>query len=217
MGSNFAAGSVTRWLGDLKAGDLAAAQPLFNRYFSQLIGLVGARLRSSQASRAVNDEEEVALSAIGSVDKGIGQGRFPRLDDRDDLWRLLVAVARRKVVDELRRQRRSKNGGGKLVCEADLSFPGDDELRALDDLDPACLLYHTIFEEPTPELAAIMAEECDRRLEQLQDPLDRKISELKLASYDNKEIANQLGYSLRTVTLRLERIRKSWQKPETAP
>ncbi len=214
MDSNSAAGSVTRWLGDLKAGDLAAAQPLFDRYFTQLIGLVRARLRSSRASRAMNDEEDVALSAIGSVVEGIGQGRFPRLDDRDDLWRILVAVARRKVVDELRRQRRIKNGAGKLVCEADLAAPGDDDLRALDDLDPACLLYHTILEEPTPELAAIMAEEYAQRLDQLQDPLDRKISELKLAGHANTEIANQLGYSLRTVTLRLERIRKTWQTPE---
>jgi DNA-directed RNA polymerase specialized sigma24 family protein len=147
---------VTRWLGELKAGEVAAAQPLFNRYFTRLINLVRARLCASRASRAVKDEEDVALSAIGSVVEGIGQGRFPRLDDRDDLWRILVAIARRKVIDELRRQGRAKNGGGRLVSEADLAG-ADDELRALDGLDPAALLYHTICQEPTPELAAIMA------------------------------------------------------------
>jgi RNA polymerase sigma factor (sigma-70 family) len=216
MDANSTAGSVTRWLGDLKAGDLAATQPLFNRYFTKLIGLVRARLCSSRASRAMNDEEDVALSAIGSVVEGIGQGRFPRLDDRDDLWRILVAVARRKVVDELRRQRRVKNGGGKLVCEADLVSPEDDELRGLDDLDPTALLYHTILEEPTPELAAIMAEEYARHLDRLKDPLDRKVTELKLAGYGNAEIAKQLKYSLRTITLRLERIRKTWQTLEAS-
>jgi DNA-directed RNA polymerase specialized sigma24 family protein len=214
MDANSTAGSVTRWLGDLKAGDLAATQPLFNRYFTKLIGLVRARLCSSRASRAMNDEEDVALSAIGSVVEGIGLGRFPRLDDRDDLWRILVAVARRKVVDELRRQRRIKNGGGKLVCEADVVSPDGDELRGLDDLDPTALLYHTILEEPTPELAAIMTEEYTRGLERLNDPLDRKISELKLAGHSNGEIAKLLDCSLRTVTLRLERIRKRWQSLE---
>ena len=62
-------------------------------------------------------------------------------------------------MDEIRRQRRLKNGGGKLVCEADLHAAEDDELRVLDGLDPTALLYHTIVQEPTPELAAIMAEE----------------------------------------------------------
>jgi len=83
-------GLVTRWLGELKAGDLAAVQPLFNRYFVKLIGLVRARLRAAHGSRAVQDEEDVALSAIGSVVKGIGLGQSPWLDDRDDLWRILA-------------------------------------------------------------------------------------------------------------------------------
>jgi hypothetical protein len=69
----------------------------------------------------VKDEEDVALSAFDSVIEGVGQGRFPRLDDRDDLWRILVAIARRKVIDELRRQDRGKNGGGWLVAEADIT------------------------------------------------------------------------------------------------
>ena len=32
------------------------------------------------------DEEDVALSAFDSFCRGAEQGRFPRLDDRDDLW-----------------------------------------------------------------------------------------------------------------------------------
>jgi hypothetical protein len=32
-------GSVTHWLGLLKAGDSAAAQPLWQRYFRRLVGL----------------------------------------------------------------------------------------------------------------------------------------------------------------------------------
>ena len=44
MNSPSTTGTVTRWLDDLKTGDLAAAQPLFNCYFARLIGLVRARL-----------------------------------------------------------------------------------------------------------------------------------------------------------------------------
>ena len=32
-------GSITHWLGALKAGDLAAAQPLWERYFQRLVRL----------------------------------------------------------------------------------------------------------------------------------------------------------------------------------
>ncbi|MGV3654395.1 MAG: leucine--tRNA ligase, partial [Noviherbaspirillum sp.] len=35
-------GSITRWMGDLQAGDLAAAQPLWDRYFDRLVRLAGA-------------------------------------------------------------------------------------------------------------------------------------------------------------------------------
>src|SRR5262245_5807246 len=123
MDSPSTPGSVTRWLGDLKAGDEAATQALFDRYFTRLIAAVGARLRAARASRAVHDQEDVALSVLGSVVAAIGQGRFPRLDDRDDLWRILVTVARRKVIDQLRHQRRARNGGGRLLTEADLARP----------------------------------------------------------------------------------------------
>jgi hypothetical protein len=56
-------GSVTRWLAELKAGDPAAAQRLWARYFADLVRLARARLR--QAPRAAEDEEDVALSAFG--------------------------------------------------------------------------------------------------------------------------------------------------------
>ena len=44
-------GSVTRWLGDLKAGDPDAAQKLWERYFASLVRLAHARLR--QRTRGV--------------------------------------------------------------------------------------------------------------------------------------------------------------------
>ena len=37
--------SITGWLGDLKEGDQAAAQPLWERYFSKLVVVARAKLR----------------------------------------------------------------------------------------------------------------------------------------------------------------------------
>jgi hypothetical protein len=40
-------GSVTRWIGALKDGGRAAAQPLWDRYFERLVNRARARLRAS--------------------------------------------------------------------------------------------------------------------------------------------------------------------------
>ena len=84
-------GSVTHWIGALRGGELDAAQPLWERYFARLVRLAQARLRTNRRPRAAEDEEDAALSAFDSFCRAATQGRFPRLDDRDDLWRLLVA------------------------------------------------------------------------------------------------------------------------------
>src|SRR4051794_19314501 len=87
------AGTVTIWIGDLKAGGEVAAQPLWERYFDRLVREARKVLRHR---RAAKDEEDAALSAFNSFYEGIKRGRFPRLSDRDDLWRLLVVITRRK-------------------------------------------------------------------------------------------------------------------------
>src|SRR5207237_10567463 len=90
-------GSVTRWIGDLKAGGDSAAQHLWERYFHRLVHFARARLRAARRAGAIADEEDAALSAFDSFCRGAAQGRFPDLADRDGLWRLLVVITLRKV------------------------------------------------------------------------------------------------------------------------
>src|SRR3954469_11973834 len=101
-------GSVTHWISLLKAGEHAAVQPLWERYFPRLVTLARARLRG--APRRVADEEDVALSAFDSFCRRAKQGRFPQLLNRDELWHLLVVLAARKAVDLARRENRQKRG-----------------------------------------------------------------------------------------------------------
>src|ERR1700712_2111004 len=92
-------GSVTRWLGDLKAGDGdgGAAQKLWELYCESLVRLAQGILGAS--NRAVEDEEDAALSAFDSFFAAASRGRLPRLDDRDDLWRVLVTITSRKALN----------------------------------------------------------------------------------------------------------------------
>src|SRR3954454_5894610 len=113
-------GCVTHWVGALKSGDKDAAQPLWERYFARLVRRAEARIRAVGGAGGLAGGEDAALSAFASVCAGAAEGRFPRLDDRDDLWRLLVTVTARKVVDEARRAGREKRGGGRVLDEAAL-------------------------------------------------------------------------------------------------
>jgi hypothetical protein len=143
-------GSVSRWLAGLKAGDPDAAQRLWERYFRRLVGL--ARLKLHDAPRRAANEEDVALSAFATFCQGVEQGRFPQLDDRDNLWRVLVLLTARKAWRLRRSEGQQKRGGG-------LAANGVGEL----DLDAL------IGPEPTPEFAAQVAEESRQLLGRLGD------------------------------------------------
>src|SRR5262245_24320 len=83
-------GSVSDWISQLKGGDAAAVQKLWEAYFPRLVGLARKKLRELPGRAA--DEEDVALSAFDSFCDGVAQGRFPQLTDRDDLWHILVTI-----------------------------------------------------------------------------------------------------------------------------
>ncbi len=65
-------------------------------------------------------------------------------------------------------------------------------------------------DEPTPELAAQLAEEYQRLMEQLGDPSLRSVAIFKLEGYTNDEIAARLGCVTSTVERKLARIRGKW-------
>src|SRR5262249_5293964 len=96
-------GSVTRWIGRLQANDSTALQHLWERCFSRVVGLARAKLRG--APRRAADEEDVVVSAFDSFWRGAREGRFPRLDDRDNLWRLLATLTSRKAFEQVRDER----------------------------------------------------------------------------------------------------------------
>ena len=197
--SNEPQGSVTHWIGALKAGDDEAAQRLWERYFDELVRLARAKLGGLPRGEA--DEEDVALSAFHSFCRGAARGRFPRLDDRHDLWPLLVTITARKVLDQAERLNRKKRGGGRVRGESDV-HGGDPEASGTG-------LDRVVGREPTPAFAAMVTDECRRLLEALGDETLRRIALLRMEGYNDPEIAARLGCGLRTVGRKLELIRKT--------
>ena len=196
-------GSITVFLGLLKAGDRAAAQPLWDAYFHRLVALARSRLRGTP--RGMADEEDVALSAFDSFIRGVEQGRFPKLEDRDDLWQLLVVLTQRKAVDRLVYEMRDKRDFRRLRADLDASASNGDLLREL------------IGREPDPAFAAEVGEEYQRLLKMLPDDECRRIAVSKMEGCTNEEVRERLGVALATVGRRLALIRKVWDHTVSTP
>ncbi|HEY1379252.1 MAG TPA: ECF-type sigma factor [Gemmataceae bacterium] len=195
-------GSVSRWVAALKAGDADAAQPLWERYHRQLVALARRKLDASR--RRAADEEDVVQSAFHSFFRGVAGGRFPRLNDRDNLWRLLVVITARKALDQLAYEHAQRRTG----CAP----PGDPRISpGGPDADQAAI-EQVVGDEPTPEFAAQVAEEYQRLLDRLGDDGLRRIAVWKMEGFTNDEIAGRLACSKRTVTLKLEAIRVIWSQ-----
>jgi DNA-directed RNA polymerase specialized sigma24 family protein len=186
-------GDITHWLGQLKGGDRAAPQELWQRYFARMVAL--ARQRLGRAPRLAADEEDVALSAFGSFCRAADAGTFPRLDDRDDLWQVLVLLTVRKAADQANRERAKKRGGGAVVPASVLGQGG------------AAVFADLISREPDPALAAEVAEGCRNLLDVLGDEALRAVALAKMEGDTNEEIAGRLGVSLSTVERKLRGIR----------
>jgi RNA polymerase sigma factor (sigma-70 family) len=189
-------GSVSGWVRQLQAGDVAAAQPLWDRYFHRMVRLARTRLR---AAGPLGEEEDVAISAFASFCQAAGQQRFPQLANREDLWRLLVMLTARKVWHRRRRELAQKRGGGIARSE--------DFESQLDEI---------VGREPTPEFAALVAEELQSRLAFLNKPELVTIALRKLDGYTNDEIALHLGCARSTVERRLRLIRMQWSEESEA-
>jgi DNA-directed RNA polymerase specialized sigma24 family protein len=190
-----AGNSVTQWIRALKQGDQSAAQGLWEAYFRRLVGLARARLRDSP--RRIADEEDVALSAFDSFCRGAQMGRFPRLDDRNDLWQVLVLITVRKAIDLRNYERRPSRGMGRVQSLTEL---GQEGLEAKGGA------------LPTPELAAQLAEEFERLMKQLGNSTLERIATWKLEGYAVDEIAARLGCVTRTVERKLALIRRTWAR-----
>jgi RNA polymerase sigma factor (sigma-70 family) len=195
-------GSVTRWVTALKGGDLDAAQPLWERYHRRLVAL--ARQKLQDARRRTADEEDVVQNAFHSFFQGVARGRFPQLNDRDNLWQLLVVITARKALDQLAHEHSKRQGGGTVAGELRIS-PGGPEW------DQAAL-EQIVGAEPTPEFAAQVAEQYQRLLDLLGDDTLRQVAVWKMEGLTNDEVAERLDCSRRTVARKLDTIRIIWSK-----
>src|SRR5262249_11938405 len=97
----------------------------------------------------------------------------------------------------VRHEGRARRGGGRVTALADLP---DWDLETI--LGP----------EPTPELAAQLAEEYHCLLDSLGDGTLRPVAQWKLEGWTSREIAERLGCVEHTVERKLRSIRQLWSE-----
>ncbi|MEM8679936.1 MAG: ECF-type sigma factor [Planctomycetota bacterium] len=176
--------SVTEWLEEVKAGQEGEPQQqLVDRFLHRLEGLARARLKSG----ALDDEQDVALSAMNSFLMRAPQRSYPWLTDRESLWSLLAAITINKVLTVQRKGLAKKRDQRRQVSLDEAMHVGD------------------------PDLLSSVCGEGTRLLESLGDDGLRQIALMRMEGYRNKEIAEKIECSEKTVERKLALIRKQFR------
>ena len=124
-------------------------------------------------------------------------------------WRILVMLTERRALDMIRRERSLKSGGNSLVGESRVDRArGNDQAHGLDQVEGT---------QPTPEFAALVVEELENRIESLQDDELKAIAISKMNGFNNRDISQQRGISVRSVERKLRIIRDIWQDDSSSP
>jgi len=179
----------------LRGGDADAAALVFRRFTHRLIGLARGHL-DSRLRRKV-DPEDVLQSVFKSFFHRCGNGQF-RLDNRDDLWSLLVSLTLHKCghrADYFRAARRDVQREAGNAASPDAS---SQEWEAL-------------AREPTPPEAALLAETVERLLAGLE-PHQKQIVQLSLEGEPPAQIGVVVGVTQRTVQRVLRGVRQRLER-----
>jgi DNA-directed RNA polymerase specialized sigma24 family protein len=187
-------GSVSQLIPGLKEGRRQAMQKLWERYFQPMVRVARGRMHSARCRPA--GSEDIALEAflefcdhLARPDSG---RRFPQLETREQLWKLLACFTVRTAFDFNHKQARRERvvrGESALGEEGFAPFAG---------------------REPAPEFAAAVSE----LLDQLQDESLRTVAVRKMEGYTVPEIARALDCSACTVERKLRAIRSIWKTSE---
>lgn len=188
MDKSEALGTSLVLLESFRNGDAAAGDEIFIRYFERLTLLARSRLSARVASRV--DPEDVVMSAYRSFFIAVRDGSYV-LGRGGDLWRLLAAITKHKLLRQNRRHRADRRS-----VDRELSLDHTNECQ-----------YLSHENEPRGEDVVALADELECVLMNL-DPFERRVMELRLQSAALSEIAMETGRSERTVRRALGHIRE---------
>ena len=186
-------GSITHWLSKLQAGQSEAAEPIWIRYQAKLVSIATQQL-AENPDRSV-DGEDLVQSSFGNVCLAVQNGKYPDIDNREDLWGLLYIATVNRVREHYRELRALKRS----------------QISSTQAIDPSILA-----DLQTPFAEAQMADLLEYLLSRLdsEDPshLLRQIALLYLDDHSASSIAKILRKRKTSVLISLRFIRSIWQE-----
>lgn len=175
----------------IRAGDDAAAGPMFDRFARRLIGLARKQIRPQLRTKV--DPEDVVQSVYRTFFRRLKAGRI-QLGDWGNVWSLLTVITMRKCAKTNEHYRAARRSAPIEMSPHRPSGAGGNCLAEVD-------------RSPTPEEAAILAETVEQVLRGF-DADDRQVIELSLQGYTVEEIGVQLSRAQRTIRRLRERVKK---------
>ena len=180
-------------------GDSTVTTQFVDEYFPVLIQIAKKSLFGIDL-RVVN-EEDIVQSAFRRFFNRAQDNQFTEIKTNGELVALLKKITRDRAIDLIRHQRTLKNGRGKVKGESGLIARfGEKGSGEVEDTRGAMALEEALNLE------------FESLLNQLEDSELQRIALLRFEGYGNKEIADELDCSLRSVERRLQLIRRIWEE-----
>jgi RNA polymerase sigma-70 factor (ECF subfamily) len=166
----------------VRAGDAAAAAELVRTYEPAIRRAVRVRLEDTRLQRLC-DSMDICQSVLASFFLRAAAGQYD-LKTPEELFKLLVSMARNKLTDEARRQAAERRGGGRAPAA----------LEGVDQADPRGT--------PSEQLMGReLLEEFRKRLSEEE----RQLAEQRALGREWAELAAERGTSPGALRKRLER------------
>lgn len=195
---------VSVWIESMKEGDAGARAQLWERYYPQLIRVARQMLQSRARGREAFDEEDVLQSVFCAIFLRCQEGKYPDLDNRSSLWKMLIAMTKNRVNTRVRDANAAKRGGG--VKHIPLQSRNAIGSR----------YFGHVF--GTSDRTAESTDEFARTVETVLDgcaDLEKQIALYRIQGYEITEIAKLLNKSRSTINRKLSylkgRLRREFQ------
>jgi RNA polymerase sigma factor (sigma-70 family) len=195
------------------AGDDGAIDQIVSRYYGMMLVMADRLIRGAHLHEPDCDCDDAVNTTLFKLYQAARTGKIALIETGDDFWRLFRSVLKRTILHDRDRRARLKRGGpgmprlplhGRRDRTAVAGAEAPHGFRRCGRLDELC------SHRPPPEESAIAEDEIEWLLDLLNDPLLRRVAMMRAEELTNREIAQRLGLTTRSIRRKVAAIRQIW-------
>jgi RNA polymerase sigma factor (sigma-70 family) len=197
----------------IAAGDRMALEEFVHRYNWKMVRMADRYMLRLRTHLVTCDAEDAVNDTLAKLYRRAIDGELPCVESSVAFWKMFFSMLKDEIRGALDRDAAIKRGGLGAHRPRDQSRLSWNS-RSLGEV--LSLDYLSVDEVyallPRSQDLALIRLEIEEFLQHLNDPLTRKIAELKLQSYTNEQIAELLELNERTIERKLAAIRTRFLK-----